>query len=413
MPRLPPARHTFLGRLMTRLHRLDPDGLQAVFQRLDRERALLDTVINTIEDGVLVVDETERAVYINRAARGFFGVPGNGGEGMPIRNLIPALDWDRMAQAERGDAGGIIRQEIEIDFPRPRFLRLSAAPLEGPDGGDAGWALIVHDATQTRQATHEAVEEERMHALTLLAASVAHEIGNPLNALHIHLQLIERTLRKLRTLADQPGEIIERTDQMDGYLTVAKGEIARLDYIITEFLQAMRPTPPKLAPASLNDVVRETLSLLRPELSNRRLALEQRLDPRLPAVSIDAGQIKQALVNMVKNAMQATTRGGRIRLSTGSNDDAVWVSVTDTGAGISQSQLSRIFEPFFTTKQKGTGLGLMIVARIVKDHGGRIEVQSEENKGSTFTIWIPRSDRPMKLLSAGQTAPSDGSNKPI
>ena len=188
--------------------------------------------------------------------------------------------------------------------------------------------------------------------------------------------------------------------KLEQYLVVAKGEINRLDYIVTQFLQAIRPTPPQLKPASLNEVVLRTLELLQPELDNRGLHVRTRLAHELPLTPIDPTQIQQVLLNLVKNAMQAMTRGGTLTLQTGEGSDGVWVSVSDTGGGIPQELLNRIFEPFYTTKKKGSGLGLMIVQRIVRAHGGRIELESQVGRGTSFRIWLPLHERKPRLLEA-------------
>jgi signal transduction histidine kinase len=190
--------------------------------------------------------------------------------------------------------------------------------------------------------------------------------------------------------------------RLENYLGVAKGEINRLDYIITQFLHAIRPSPPQLKPASLDDVIEKTIELLRPELDNRGINLKTKLARRLPMRPLDATQIQQVLVNLVKNAMQAMTKGGTLTLQTGETPDAVWVSVADTGGGIPQEQINRIFEPFYTTKKKGTGLGLMIVQRIIRAHGGHIEVESQVGRGTTFRIWLPFHERKPRLLEAPQ-----------
>ena len=408
------SKSSFLDKVLGRIGRLDAEGLQTVVQRLARERTFLETLFNTIEDGVLVVDESGRILYFNQAVTQYLGLQPNV-EGQPITNFIPELDWQKISRVDQTGGQGVVRHEFEVHYPKPRFLRLYAAPLDGEAKGSAGVALILHDATEARQQTFEAIESERIQALTLLAASVAHEIGNPLNSLHIHLQLMERELKKLkangesgalsrltrpRSRKDDSAPPAESVKKLEQYLSVAKGEIDRLDTIITQFLHAIRPSPPQFKPESLNDVVQTTLRSLEPELDNRGLNVKTKLARQLSITPIDPTQIQQVLVNLIKNAMQAMSRGGTLTLQTGEGAEEVWVSVSDTGGGIPQEQINRIFDPFFTTKKKGTGLGLMIVQRIVRAHGGRIELESQVGRGTTFRIQLPLHERKPRLLEA-------------
>lgn len=404
---MPGAKSSFLDKVLGRIGRLDAEGLQTVVKRLARERSFLETLFNTIEDGVLVVDEQGRIIYFNQAVTRLLGLQ-PGIEGQPVMRYLPELDWENLSRFDSGGGSRVARHEFEVSYPRLRFLRLYAAPLDGKATGSSGVALILHDATETRQKTFEAIESERVQALTLLAASVAHEIGNPLNALHIHLQLMERELKKLSSdewRGTSDGRIVSPATRhpsrkLEQYLDVAKGEVNRLDYIITQFLQAIRPAAPQLKLVSLNEIIEKSLDLLRPELNNRGLDVETKLARRLPAAPADATQIQQVLVNLIKNAMQAMTKGGTLTLQTGEGTDGVWIGVTDTGGGIPQEQINRIFEPFYTTKKKGTGLGLMIVQRIVRAHDGRIELESHVGRGTTFRIWLPLFEPKLRLLKA-------------
>src|SRR5450432_3140214 len=275
------TKSSFLDKVLGRISSLDTEGLQTVVQRLARERTFLETLFNTIEDGVLVADEKGRVIYFNEAVTRLLG-PQAGAEEQHISELLPELDWRSISRLDAVGGQRVVRHEFEVHYPRPRFLRLYAAPLDGEAAGSSRVALILHDATEARQQTFEAIESERIQALTLLAASVAHEIGNPLNALHIHLQLMERELRKLKvgqasSLSKKDRQDACPTDKLEQFLEVSKGEIARLDYIITQFLQAIRPAPLQLKMASLNNVVEKTLELLRPEIENRGVTVKTKL----------------------------------------------------------------------------------------------------------------------------------------
>ena len=389
----------FLDKALGHLGRFDPSGLQSVVQRLAKEREFLESLFNTIDSGIIVTDDQGRMVYFNLMATRMLGIPTETAEEELVTRYLPDLDWAHISALDRAGGNGMFRTEFEVEYPRHRLIRLNVRPLDGAAQGSSGLVLVLNDATEARQATSEAVEAERVHALTLLAGSLAHEIGNPLNALHIHLQLMAREVRKLQRIDGVP-DLKEAVDRLGGFLGVATGEIDRLDYIITEFLQALRPSVPKLQAGSLNDTGQETLALLRPELEDRGLKVVSELASSLPPVLFDPAQLKQVLVNLIKNAMQAMPPQGTLTVRSGSTQEAVWMTVSDTGPGIPPEQLNRIFEPFYTTKNKGTGLGLLIVQRIIRDHGGRIELESTVGKGTTFKLWLPLRDRRPRMIAS-------------
>ena len=400
------TKSSFVEKVLGRIDVLDPLDLQSFVERLARERSFLETLFNTIEDGVLVANSEGKIIYLNNAVTHLFGYDEVELMGKAIEHLLPDLDWDFLKAMDMEGSQGLVRREFDLSYPKPRFIRLYAAPLDGQIEGSTGMALILHDATEVREKTYDVIESERIQALTLLAASVAHELGNPLNALSIHLQLIEREIRKLRPSSclvnlDNDHQKIEISDiysKLEKYVSVAKGEVGRLDYIITQFLQAIRPARPNLKKNSLNDIIEETIELLRPELKNRGQSLKLNLNEALPLAFFDAGQIKQSLINLMKNSMQAMSTGGELIIKTGEAEEGVWISLTDTGCGIPQEKIKQIFEPYYTTKEKGSGLGLMIVQRIVRDHDGRLELTSHGSKGATFRIWLPKEERMPRLL---------------
>jgi signal transduction histidine kinase len=260
---------------------------------------------------------------------------------------------------------------------------------EGGTREMVGGAVILRDITQSRRATQETIETERFSALTLLAAGVAHEIGNPLNSLDIHLQLMQRELRKL------PAKTRAGLEES---VSVARGEVSRLDHIITQFLRAIRPQPLELRPVNIRAIVEESLRFLSAEIQDRDILVETELDKNLPPLHLDSDQIKQAFYNVSRNAFQAMKSGGILRIRTSADETHVNISFSDTGGGISPEHIGRMFEPYFTTKAGGNGLGLLIVRRIVRAHGGEVVLESAPGRGLTLTIRLPRADRRVRFL---------------
>jgi signal transduction histidine kinase len=252
--------------------------------------------------------------------------------------------------------------------------------------------MILRDITKSRRTAQQTIESERLNALTLLAAGVAHEIGNPLNSLHIHLQLMERSVQKLN--GDAKTELQQSID-------IARSEVNRLDSIVTQFLRAIRPSRPQLRPENVNTIVEETVRFFAPEIQDRDIVVEQELRSDLPLLQLDRDQMKQAFYNVIKNSLEAMKRHGTLRIRTDVDDTHIIVSFVDTGGGMSAGNLSRVFEPYFTTKPSGSGLGLLIVRRIVREHGGELSIESSEGKGLTLTIRLPYVEKRIRMLEAG------------
>ncbi|MEP4077034.1 two-component system sensor histidine kinase NtrB [Haloferula sp.] len=375
----------FLEKLLSRLDRIDPAEAQQLLSRLIREKGFLEQVFEALHEGVLVLDEDGRVTFINGAAQKFFGLEDEI-IGELLMPRIPGLDWEAIAKP-----GKTVSRDLEIFYPENRFLNFYLSPIDSPLDAEAfGWVMLVRDQTASRREAEDSMESERLNALTLLAAGVAHEIGNPLNSLDIHLQLLDRKLKKL-----PPGDRAPLEENLD----TARREIQRLDTILRQFLEAIRPTTPQRDQCDLHQVINDTLKLLEPELASRDIAVELDLEDGFPTMNLDSTQFQQVIYNLLRNAYQALQGdGGLIRISTGFNDYECRISISDNGSGIPPEQMGSLFEPYQTTKQSGTGLGLLIVRRVVREHGGEIEIESEPKAGTSIHIHIPRGPKPVRLL---------------
>jgi two-component system, sporulation sensor kinase E len=388
---MPVKKHSPLERLMGRLDSLDPVNMTNLVQRLAKERALYEQVFKTLQEGVLVIEDEGIIEYANEAANRLIGLPHESLVGKTLWRLVPGL---QPTMHEDGAAAQVVAREFELSYPEARTIRLYMVPFREEGGSsDRRHAVILADVTHDKLTTEQRIEDERTSSILLLAAGVAHELGNPLNSLTIHLQLIARKLKKL----EKSPEAASISDSID----VCREEVARLDGIITHFLEAIRPNPPDLAETDLAEVLAEVLKFQKKEFADRGITVEAETQVALPSVMADRNQLKQVFFNITKNALEAMQPGGKLRIRSRADDDSVYLLFGDSGSGIRQEDLVRLFQPYHTTKPGGHGLGLMIVQRIMKMHGGQVGVESREGLGTVVTLQFPRKDRRVRMLGGG------------
>ena len=376
----------FFNKVAEHIDKLDAEGQRAQYRLLVKELTFYESVFRSLREGVLVVDADGTTVYANEAVARLTGFDGAKARGRPVRHLLPDWDWDNLL-APSDEGKGWTRQascEIEVTYPERRLLEIQSTPSAN------GTVLLVRDVTLSRAREESAIESSRSDAVRDLAAGVAHEIGNPLNAISLNLQLLAREFRRE---ADET-----RRTRLLHDISTAQNEVRRLEGIIKGFLSALRPAKLNLVPGSLVDPLTDTLDALKAQFEDRRIQTQLSLPSALPTVLVDRAQMEQVFFNLVKNALEAMKDGGSLEIEVDADDRDVHVVIRDNGSGMDAATLAHIFEPYQTSKEHGSGLGLMLSRRIVHAHGGEIDVESKPGAGTAFTVRIPRLEKRVRRL---------------
>ena len=332
------------------------------------------SILEGLGEGIVAFDKTHRAVMANA-------------------HLIALMGWDKQAVcgavpevlfAQRPELLRILNNGIknkvlvsDTDLVHHnadgglQHLRVSTSFLDADTR--SGLVLAVRDVSEIKRMEWEIFQVEKMTALGRLAASVAHEVRNPLGAIDIQLQLLEEDLDALSSTLKE---------RLVGRLNIAQTEMKRLDRLVYNFLRFSRTPKLHLRQVSLNDVVRRVFELVSPEARERGVVLCLELFDGLPAINGDEDQLGQAVLNIVVNAFQSMADGGNLTARTQTESGQVCLMLTDTGCGIPEEEVDRIFEFYYTTKDEGTGLGLSIAQRIIYQHGGHIDVESRPELGN-------------------------------
>ena len=337
--------------------RLDAGQLREQYNLISDEAEFFDLILGTIDRGILVLDEDGGVKFANPAVKDILG-------------MEPAHAVESLALP----LGKASKREISLTYPEAKSLELQTFPMK------VGTLVLIRDATADRARSEEELKAGATQAVRDLASGVAHEIGNPLNAISLNLQLLKRRLKDDETVAE------------------CLHQVERLDGIIKGFLAALRPSRPNLVPGSVADPLTACLKTLKRQFEDRRVSVILDIPGVLPSVALDKNQMEQVFFNLLKNALEAMKDGGRIEIAVGSDDNDVSVAIRDSGEGMTSEQLAHLFEPYRTTKASGTGLGLMVSSRIVRDHGGTIAAESSPGGGTSFTVRLPRIERRVREL---------------
>jgi len=391
----------FIQKVFKKIDKLDATKIRKIIGELSTEKELYKLVFDSLIEGVIVTNSDNKVILANRTMEDFIS--------MSIDRLyyreIEYCHFDPEIKEVLDEVlvGGERVVDREIHLRRTdQTINLSILPLIG-NGEPEGHVIIFVDITEKRMREMQLRQAESLAALTTLSAGVAHEIKNPLTSIDIHIQLMKKEM------ARHDGEDIKN---MDNLLAIVKEEVDRLNSIVQDFLFTVRPMSMNLSVENINEIVKEMTQFLRYEVEEENIIFTLDLDEDIPKVVVDPKYLKQALLNVIKNAIEAIHGGGEIRVLTRSTEDGdVSVQIIDNGEGIPENRLGKIYEPYFTTKKFGSGLGLVIVYKIIKELGGTIKVKSKEGVGTTFSIVLPVLEKKKKLLTYEEKDESKALNR--
>jgi PAS domain S-box-containing protein len=421
----------FIKRALQKADKLKAEQFRDLLVLASEEIDRLETVMDSLIRGVLVCDCGHNLIIANKAARRLLSILSYEQGKETIWSVIPDETVADFLANTLTAGDNVDGKEFNVEVNgMERLLSVSVMPVV-QDYQVSGSLILINDITEIRNREAKMRRMESLASLTTLAAGVAHEIKNPLGALSIHVQLIQKaavgqealcaklkrpvleqnqTFQQHNEASGNANEVREECEpfryfrQIDKYLKVVNEEIDRLNGIVVDFLFAVRPVNAQMRRGNINDLVTELAGFVSVELKNSGIECVLDLDENLGAVDFDFGLIKQALLNVVQNAaaaMSVVAMNGirKLTITTADMEEEVFIIIADTGAGISEDNLSKIFEPYFTTKESGTGLGLTMVFKIVKEHQGEVIVSSREGKGTVFTIALPKPQVERKMIA--------------
>lgn len=374
-------RSSILKKFIQNLDALPREELIRLIKLELSESELYMDIIDSLEDAHLVVDSDLNAVFYNEAFRSLFPKRRKKKGWEKEETLDSTISDKDILAFVKGVLTGEKKSE-KMDFTLERggeaktirvsFIELKSSSVKYVD-------VVFEDITEEIRREARLRRSESLASMTSMAAGIAHEIKNPLAAMMIHIQLMEKAI----------NEDKYEKESFLKFLGVLNEEVERLNSIAVDFLFATKPmnAEPKLS--SLEEVVDQLFEFITPEAKEKNISLKLEKEDFLPLLFIDKKLIYQAFLNIAQNSFQAMEGGGELTVSINKDGDVVKVVFKDTGEGMDEKMMSHIFEPYFTTKAKGTGLGLTTVWKIMKEHGGDISVKSEKGKGCEMTLFFP------------------------
>jgi PAS domain S-box-containing protein len=349
-------------------------GVHEIFSTL---RENLNSVMAGLEDGLLLFTRDARAVMVSPAAEKFLGAPAGHFLGRRVTDIFP--DGHPLRQALRLEGDELRETASETELQTASGLRRVGVSVQGiqENGEQMGALVTLRDLDSLESINTQLQVSERLAALGRITAGVAHEVKNPLNSMRLWLENLKESLPPDRDAgAQQAVQVLDK-------------EIDRLDAVVKRFLDFTRPVELKLEATNLAELLKDVVNVAQPQMQKAGVELEELLGNGVPEVWADRDLLKQAVLNLVLNAVEAMPAGGELRVELMRRGEMAEISVADTGRGIALENQQNIFQLFYTTRPGGSGIGLATTFRIVQLHNGSIDFQSETGRGTTFRIELP------------------------
>jgi two-component system sensor histidine kinase HydH len=367
-------------------------GYRSAQASLSRVRAFSDHLVENMPTALAAIDDQGRIASFNRVAESILGLPADRALLRPAAEVLPAPLLAETDPACNRGPGGIREIECPVGLDRVVPLEVSVSRLQSEQGDHIGCVVLFRDQSEVRALRREIARAQRLASVGRLAAGVAHEVRNPLSSIKGFATYFKERYRDV-------GEDLQIADLMIG-------EVERVDRVIGQLLDFARPVRIRIAATSLPALLADSLKLIEARAAEQEIRIRLRVHDAIGIVALDQDRIRQVLLNLYLNAVDAIGRGGELSVSAGAAEDrgGVEIRVCDTGAGIAAADLAHVFDPYFTTKASGTGLGLAIVHNIMEAHGGEIRIESRPGEGTVVILYLPTADASGAGPAEGQTA---------
>lgn len=379
----------FFYKFLENISKLDETDIKNILQSFETERRIFKNILDLLDDAFIVMDN-EKIFHLNNKAKTILDIsniklPIFIEESYRFIGNQTILDFILLIK----DKEGYEKSELVQHGNEERYYSIEKFLLE------TYYIIRIRDITEDKKIQLQLKNMESISALNTLAAGIAHEIKNPLTSIDLYTQIIKKKIKN--GFLNIPQDVHE-------YINIIDEEQKRLAKIVNDFLITARKRELKLEFENINEIILEVLDLLKPEFEKENISVKTKLE-NIPKIFVDKDYLKQGLINIVKNSIEALTAKDNeekklIEVSTfyDKGKDAIVVKVFDNGVGIEMDKLQKIFEPYYTTKEYGTGLGLTIVYKVIKEHNGDIKVESQKDRWTVFTICLPVS-RGTKMIT--------------